>query len=403
MARRKGALSTVAAFMSDEAQTRLQQQNNQIAYIHINKLRPDPQQPRRLLPPDLAQAVATNDLSPSAAISAWQQRIQATEAGRNVVEDIRLNNWHELTRLADSIAQHGLINPVTVRPWPDKKAENVAYLIVTGERRYWSHVLLATQNRTIQTQEVEAQHPSKIKALISPEGISVRAHQLIENVQREDINAIEKAEGLWALRYELSGVTHGTPPQIESNKVKGKLVPWGEVEKSIGISKRHRIRLTSVLNLSETAQQIVAENGLTERAVRSIVAKLKQWPELQEKTLSQLAIWQLESEMENGLDRPIATLVDEMIERLLKKVNGSSTSSQPSQPQQKQANYIETGQKIQKRIQATRRFLASMKKDDLAEFSQAIPTNSLQEMVGELEQLQAHISTMLDVFKNTDG
>ena len=405
MARRKGALSTVAAFMSDEAQTRLQQQKDQITYIEISQLRPDPDQPRRLIPPDLAQAVAANKMTPLAVIAAWQERVQAAEAGKVVTEDIRLNNWHELTRLADSIAQHGLINPVTVQPWPEAgPAKGTAYRIVTGERRYWAHVLLAAQGRSIQAADGQSQDPNEIKALISPEGISIRAHQLIENVQREDINAIEKAEGLWALRYELSGVTHGTPPQRKTHKPTPDLVPWGEVEESVGISKRHRIRLTSVLTLSEEAQRIVAENSLTERAVRPIVAKLKEWPDLQVEAVRHLATWQQESESEQGLDRPVATLVDEMIERFQKGIRGAlATTEQPPGVPEPLSKEARAAQKFHRRLQATRRYLDRTEADELVEFSRTLPGGGRQEMIQELERLQTRIDKMLETFKAADS
>jgi ParB-like chromosome segregation protein Spo0J len=404
MARRKGALSTVAAFMSDEAQTRLQQQKDQITYIEINQLRPDPDQPRRLIPPDLAQAVATGKLTPLAAITAWQERIQTVEAGNAVAEDIRLNNWQELIRLADSIAQHGLINPVTVQPWPEEdSAQRIAYRIVTGERRYWAHVLLAAQDRSIQVADGKPQDPNQIKALISPEGISIRAHQLIENVQREDINAIEKAEGLWALRYELSGVTHGTPPQRNTQKSKPNLVPWSQVEESVGISKRHRIRLTSVLTLSEEAQRIVAENSLTERAVRPIVAKLKQWPDLQAEAIRHLAAWQQESESEQGLDRSVATLVDEMIERFQEGVEDAlSTPKQPPSMPEPLSKDAKAAQKFHRRLQATRRYLDRTKADELVKFSHTLPGRGRQEVIQELERLQTRIDKMLEAFKAAD-
>lgn len=404
MARRKGALSTVAAFMSDEAQTRLQQQKDQITYIEINQLRPDPDQPRRLIPPDLAQAVATGKLTPLAAITAWQERIQTVEAGNAVAEDIRLNNWQELIRLADSIAQHGLINPVTVQPWPEEdSAQRIAYRIVTGERRYWAHVLLAAQDRSIQVADGKPQDPNQIKALISPEGISIRAHQLIENVQREDINAIEKAEGLWALRYELSGVTHGTPPQRNTQKSKPNLVPWSQVEESVGISKRHRIRLTSVLTLSEEAQRIVAENSLTERAVRPIVAKLKQWPDLQAEAIRHLAAWQQESESEQGLDRSVATLVDEMIERFQEGVEDAlSTPKQPPSMPEPLSKDTKAAQKFHRRLQATRRYLDRTKADELVKFSHTLPGRGRQEVIQELERLQTRIDKMLEAFKAAD-
>ena len=88
--------------------------------------------------------------------------------------------------------------------------------------------------------------PQKIKVTLAADGITVRAHQLIENLNREELGAIEKAEGMWALRYELSGVNdaydaHDQPSQETSS---AKLVPWKLIEESLGISKRYRSYVT---------------------------------------------------------------------------------------------------------------------------------------------------------------
>ena len=73
---------------------------------------------------------------------------------------------------------------------------------MTGERRWWAHVLLTTQDRPIREGHEEVA-PDRIKASLAPEGTPIRAHQMIENLIREDISLIEKANGIYALRDEL--------------------------------------------------------------------------------------------------------------------------------------------------------------------------------------------------------
>jgi ParB-like chromosome segregation protein Spo0J len=172
--------------------------------LPVERIRPDPNQPRQLLPPALSEALATGRLTPIEALGAWLK--QAEESGSTAAQ----RPVRELRRLATSIAQHGLINPITVRTTSAEESlsPHTMYVIVTGERRYWSHVLLTIEGRSIQ-EGSKVIDPSQIKAIIVQAGVSVRAHQLIENLMREDINAVEKARGLWALRYELSGVNHG--------------------------------------------------------------------------------------------------------------------------------------------------------------------------------------------------
>lgn len=81
-----------------------------------------------------------------------------------------------LRELAESIKQHGLIQPLLVRPMSDG-----SYQIVAGERR-WRASRLAGLERV----------PVVIKEMADSEVMELA---LIENLQREDLNPIEEAEG----------------------------------------------------------------------------------------------------------------------------------------------------------------------------------------------------------------
>ena len=296
MAKKKPSLSsTVVAFMSDESQARIEAEEEGLSILSLNSILPDPEQPRRLLPDDLAKAVAANTLSRIEALKEWFRRAEADTAPPTLPYNIR-----ELKRLADSIARHGLISPISVRkPRPDESVPpDTQYLIVTGERRYWAHIYLVSEGKQIQEGETTTD-PAKIKVTVAQSGITVRAHQLIENLLREDINAIERARGMWALRYELSGVNYSSPSNGDEGEVNyssPQLVPWARVEETLGISKRYRIFVTSVLNLSQEAQDIVDRHSLAEMTIRPIVQKLKDKPDLQVRALKQLVTWQGENE-----------------------------------------------------------------------------------------------------------
>lgn len=86
-------------------------------------------------------------------------------------------NEAALSELADSISQHGVIQPLLVRP-----LSGGTYQLVAGERRWRA-------SRMAGLKEV----PVVIKEL-SDEEASVIA--MIENLQREDLNAIEEADGI---------------------------------------------------------------------------------------------------------------------------------------------------------------------------------------------------------------
>lgn len=85
-----------------------------------------------------------------------------------------------LQELADSISQHGVLQPLLVRP-----LVSGGYQLVAGERRYRA-------SRIAGLKEV----PVVIKELSDVETMEIA---LIENLQREDLNPIEEAEGLQAL------------------------------------------------------------------------------------------------------------------------------------------------------------------------------------------------------------
>jgi hypothetical protein len=284
--------------------------------IPIAHILPDPNQPRRLLPDELAQQVAQGELTTVEAMQAW-----LTMEGEQPSHTLR-----QLQTLASSIAQHGLINPITVRSAgtePDLTLPpHVQYLVVTGERRYWAHVLLVVEQKQIQIGE-STQDPQTIQANQVAPGVSIRAHQLLENILREDINAVEKARGLWALRYELSGVNHGSPTATDKD-----LVTWVQVQEALGFSKRYRIFVTSVLELNPTAQMLIEQHNLSERMVRPIVQRLKGQPELQLAALQQIVAWQHDNENDEDVEgHSITKTVEVLVDRILNKVNRGTTVS----------------------------------------------------------------------------
>ncbi|MBQ9228061.1 MAG: ParB/RepB/Spo0J family partition protein [Eubacterium sp.] len=85
-----------------------------------------------------------------------------------------------LEELADSIRQHGVLQPLLVRPLPEG-----SYQLVAGERR-WRAARLAGLTEV----------PVVVKELSDTEAMELA---IIENLQREDLNPIEEAEGLQAL------------------------------------------------------------------------------------------------------------------------------------------------------------------------------------------------------------
>lgn len=387
MAKKKTALtSSLFRDIDPYAQTPTDSDDT-LTPLPLTVIRPDPGQPRRLLNADLVLLVAKGEMSPNDALRRWLDEDEKSSRQKR----------RELYKLARSIEQHGLINPITIRPprKDERPPTGVEYFIVTGERRYWAHVLLNLEGRSIQSGE-ETIAPTHIRAVVSAKGITIRAHQLIENIIREDINAVEKAQGLWALRYELSGVNHGSPEATTDSKVNhgspsSPLVPWAQVEKALDISKRYRIYLTSVLSLSEEAQALVMDHDLAERTIRPIIRKLKEKPELQLAALKQLVAWQQEDATDDVESHAITKSVQDLVERLLKleerKLSDRKTDT---------IQLSSETERFRNKVRGTTRFLNRMKREDVLLLARELAQDdSYSDTVESLRNLRQQIDDLL--------
>lgn len=399
MAKKKPSLSSaVVAFMSDDTQASIDTPADQTLLLPLDTILPDPNQPRQLLPKELTEAVVTGSLSRIEAVQAWVRSAESEEATHALRHNIR-----ELIRLAESIQQHGLISPITVRePRADESVSpTVDYLIVTGERRYWAQVYLLGEGRQIQEGD-KTTSPDQIKAIVSASGITVKAHQLIENLLREDLNAVEKANGMWALRYELSGVNYSSPFVIgdeteQVNYSSPGLVPWSRVEETLGISKRYRIYVTSVLNLSPEAQDLVRAHSLAEITIRPIVQKLRNKPELQQKALRQLAAWQMENEADEGPTRGIVNSVKDLVDKLLKGEQIDTSKSTKTR-----AVSSAPAIRFHKKVRQTLDFLSRLKESDRDELTKTLSQTDFTDVIIDLRNLNQQIEDMLNTILKTN-
>ncbi|MGH8856003.1 MAG: ParB/RepB/Spo0J family partition protein, partial [Telluria sp.] len=85
-----------------------------------------------------------------------------------------------LSELAASIKTQGIMQPVLVRPLGEGSA--VPYEIIAGERRYRAAQMAGLDEIPVLVREVDDQ--------------SAAAMALIENIQREDLNPLEEAQGI---------------------------------------------------------------------------------------------------------------------------------------------------------------------------------------------------------------
>ncbi|SMY38544.1 putative chromosome-partitioning protein ParB [Photobacterium malacitanum] len=139
-----------------------------------------------------------------------------------------------LTELADSIRAQGVIQPIVVR-----RIDNQRYEIIAGERR-WQ----AARQAGLQTV------PCIIKNVDDRATVAIA---LIENIQREDLNAIEEARALERLQQEFS-LTHQ------------------QVADAVGKSRAAVSNLLRLNQLSDAVKQLVEQKQLEMGHARALLA-----------------------------------------------------------------------------------------------------------------------------------
>jgi ParB family transcriptional regulator, chromosome partitioning protein len=96
-----------------------------------------------------------------------------------------------LAELAASIKSQGIMQPILVRPiGTDKASGAVKYEIIAGERRFRAAQLAGLEQIPVLVREVDDQ--------------AAAAMALIENIQREDLNPLEEAQGIQRLITDFS-------------------------------------------------------------------------------------------------------------------------------------------------------------------------------------------------------
>jgi ParB family chromosome partitioning protein len=139
-----------------------------------------------------------------------------------------------IAELADSIKSQGVIQPILVRP-----VEGGKYEIIAGERR-WRAAQLAGL----------AQVPVVVRPVPDKAALAMA---LIENIQREDLNALEEAAGIQRLVDEFD-MTHEAAAQ------------------AVGRSRSAVTNLLRLLNLSKAVQELLMQGKLEMGHARALLA-----------------------------------------------------------------------------------------------------------------------------------
>ena len=151
----------------------------------------------------------------------------------NPLQPRKLFDEEELQTLSESIAQHGIIQPLTVR-----KGQNGFYQIIAGERR-WRAARMAGL-RTVPVVVIDA------------DDRTVMELALVENLQRQDLNPMEEAMGFKQLMEEY-GLTQE------------------QVAEKVSKSRSAVANALRLLNLSSPIAQLVTDGKLSAGHARAVM------------------------------------------------------------------------------------------------------------------------------------
>src|ERR1700737_3820414 len=166
----------------------------------------------------------------------------------------------ELGELASSIKQHGVIQPIVVRP---VKGVQDRFEIIAGERRWRASQIAGLHEVPIVPVDVGDSDALEI--------------MIIENVQREDLNAMEEAQGYHALSDEfkrsqedIAKIVGKSRSHVANTMRLPKLPAAGQANIATGeLSAGHARALIGVPDPLTAAKRIVAE-GLSVRQTEAL-------------------------------------------------------------------------------------------------------------------------------------
>jgi ParB family transcriptional regulator, chromosome partitioning protein len=140
-----------------------------------------------------------------------------------------------LKELADSISEHGIMQPILVRPSPE---DPDSYEIIAGERRW----------RAAQKARLH-QVPVVIRSLSDLEALELA---LIENIQREDLSPVDEAKGFRRLMDDFGHRQE-------------------DIAKTVGKSRPYVANLLRLLTLPAAVQDMLNEGQLSVGHARALI------------------------------------------------------------------------------------------------------------------------------------
>ncbi len=160
--------------------------------------------------------------------------VKLTEIEPNRDQPRRDFDEEALGELADSISKHGLIQPIVVRP-----TSGGAYQIIAGERRWRACRMAGLEEVPVMIKEIDDRTFMELA--------------LIENLQREDLNAVEEAMGYRTL-IDNYGLTQE------------------QVAETIGKSRSAVTNALRLLNLNDTELEALKNGSISAGHARALLS-----------------------------------------------------------------------------------------------------------------------------------
>lgn len=161
------------------------------------------------------------------------EKIKVSKIIPNTFQPRQIFSSQKITELAETIKEHGLLQPIIVRKYKDDK-----YEIIAGERRFRAVKYLGWE-----------EIPAIVKEMSDQETASMA---VIENLQREELTSIEEAEAYQRL--------------IDLNRM-----TQAQLAEQLGKSQSFIANKIRLLKLSRPVQQAILNRQITERHGRALV------------------------------------------------------------------------------------------------------------------------------------
>jgi len=179
------------------------------------------------------EALIPRDIKENVSASEKVINLKVDEIAPNPHQPRQVFGENELQELAESIRENGILQPIVVR------RSGSGYELVAGERRLRASRILELKEIPALVRDIDDENTLKLA--------------LLENLQREDLNPLEKAAGFKALKEELG-------------------VSTAEIARSLGKGRSTIANTIRLLKLPEDIRTMINRGSLTEGHARAILA-----------------------------------------------------------------------------------------------------------------------------------